>query len=258
MRKSDIQEINLETNINTNEGRIIPNFVRKYKQVEGITIERIPLENEKYFKKVLLRIKFCTESFIIHKDEQNRSHKAMNTIEEVNKFLENKGPTYSVRNMGPEKMSLDLKKEFNHFLIRIRNAENPHLTLREKKEIPNKLIVPFENRRAFLPEEIGYIKEGKLCEAYNSMSNAINIAMKKDMFLRKHENMKITQMCKVLKNLNYILVTTDKTKRTMAISKDEYVEAGIAFLSNKKHYTLLEKDSSDKIENQANKLIKRM
>ena len=253
-KKTNIQGYTLEMNIVTNEGNLIPEFERKFNNME-----RVPGENQTiYYKKVLLRIKFDKESFIIHKNEQNRNHNVIKNIEEVNNFLENKGPTYSVRNAGPEKTIEEFKNEFNKFLIRIRHAENPNKTSYENKEVKDKIVVPFENRRVYLPEEIGYIKEGKLCEAYNRIANVINIETNKDAFLRKRENQKITQMRNVLKKMDFVLVTTDKTKRTLAISKGEYIEAGNAFLADNRNYCKLEKDSSDKIENLANKLIKRI
>ena len=67
------------------------------------------------------------------------------------------------------------------------------------------------------------------------MTKLIEVEHKKDLDLRKTENRKITQMKKVLKENEYILVTTDKTKRIIAISNKEYIEAGLAFLNDKKN-----------------------
>ena len=53
-------------------------------------------------------------------------------------------------------------------------------------------------------------------------------------------------------------MTTDKRKRIIAISNCKYREAGLAFLADKKNYQKLENDSCHNIENQANKLIKRI
>ena len=198
-----------------------------------------------------------------------RKNDKINNIEDIKKFLANKGPNYSIRTRNKTEMNKEMIEEFNNFLIRERNYQKmvqwnqENLEKNEDKpdkieDIGNRLYIPLENRRANLPEILEYNQEEKLKQLYREIASQIDKDIQLDNHVRKDENQKIKKMKKILKDKDMTLITTDKTKRVIAISNQQYKNAGEAFLSNTEHYRKLDKDHSMDIEKKANNLVKKI
>ena len=81
---------------------------------------QIPVEKNFTFTEVCLSMYFDSFTMIFR---NNKKTKPISTITEVEEFLENKGPTYSIRTEPLLKTMEKFKGEYNQFLIRLRMYE---------------------------------------------------------------------------------------------------------------------------------------
>ncbi len=198
------------------------------------------------------------QSFILSDDSNN-----YNILNEIIKY-ENKKPNIedNLSKMNPS-CSLPIIKAKNKFLNEIElNVERAFYGLRWNEKIKKNanngvyetLNTPFDNKRSTLPDKLNNDYEYRLrILKRDIMSVYRNLNLKRDQNKNQLEITKdIRNYCK--KN-DLIIIQSDKTKRNMIISIDEYKRMGKTFLNNNKDYSKLEKSNSAKIEKLCNKKL---
>ena len=233
-----------------------------------VNIDRNDLIRQSRYNKISIKdeYSFNTVSISIYMDSinpifrNNPKKEKIKNIEDIEKFLENKGPTYNIRTEPIERTMEKFKGEFNQFLIRYRTEENrKKMNEQNNTEVKrDNIVIPLENRRIFLPEKLDLYEEKKLREVFNRIKDTINEEYQKELDTRRTENIKIKQMKKILKESDRVLVNTDKTKRIKIISTEEYYKAGEKFLGDEKQYRKLKTNHSIDIEKKANAIIKKL
>lgn len=117
--------------------------------------------------------------------------------------------------------------------------------------------VPFENKKARLPEPLDNKTEDKLFLMKNDILKVF-----RDLNLKKDQNKIDIQHAKIVKKFcvdnNMVIIPSDKTKRNILISKNEFKEMGFEFLNNNKDYTKIDKNHSKQIENECNNYINKI